>query len=162
MYTRNKVYLKSQGIPLTAKLFWNRSEDWCPPLNTVLQVWPSASPKNWHLKWVTISESQQQCLTSSNNLTGSSRSSPCCRPIGMCLNLSDRADEPDSSDREGPLWSRCHPVTLFGPLSRVTVCDAMVTATVRGGAGDLCLTNGSFITPVLLAWTLRLLLFILN
>lgn len=32
-------------------------------------------------------------------------------------------------------------------LSHVTVCDAMVTATVRGGACDLCLTNGSFIIP---------------
>lgn len=77
-----------------------------------------------------------------NNLIDSWRSFPYCQPIGMCLNL---ADKQDSSDGEEPLWSWCRPVTLFGPLSHVTVCDAMVTATVTGGDRDLCLTNGSFI-----------------
>lgn len=63
----------------------------------------------------------------------------------MCLNLSDMADKQDSSDTEKPLRGWCRPVTLFGPLSHVAVCDVTLTATVRGGVCDLCLTNGSFI-----------------
>lgn len=65
----------------------------------------------------------------------------------MCLNLSDMADKQDSSDIEKPLRGWCRPVTLFGPLSHVAVCDVTLTATVRGGVCDLCLTNGSFIIP---------------
>lgn len=82
-----------------------------------------------------------------NNLRHSWRSFPYRQPLGMYLNLTDMADKQDSSDTEEPLRSWCHPVTLFGPPSHVSVCDAMVTTTVTGGACDLCLTNGSFIIP---------------
>lgn len=37
-----------------------------------------------------------------------------------------------------------HPALASCPMS---LCDATVTDTVRGGACDLCLTNGSFIIP---------------
>lgn len=82
-----------------------------------------------------------------NNLRDSWRSFPYRPPVGLCLNLSDMVDKQDSSDREEPLWVWCRPVTLFGPSSHATVCDATVTETVTGGACDLCLTNGSFIIP---------------
>ncbi|CAB1445550.1 unnamed protein product [Pleuronectes platessa] len=76
-------------------------------------------------------------------------------PTTYALNLSDRyAPEPlrhglmnqDRSDSGKPT----SPPDPLWPLVRphVTVCDAMVTATVRGGAFDLCLTNGSFIIPL--------------
>lgn len=129
---------------LIAQLFRNR-EDCCPTFNTVLTGYPQCIPKELSFKthiWILTTMSDIH-----DNLADSLRSSPYCHPIGMCLNLSDMADEQDSSDREEPLWSRCRPVTLIGLLSHVTVCDAMVTTTVRGGACDLCLTNGSFIIP---------------
>lgn len=46
------------------------------------------------------------------------------------------------------LWSWFSLVTLFGlPCPMSPFVMLLVTAPVRGGANDLCLTNGSFIIP---------------
>lgn len=112
----------------------------------------------WHLKCISISESRQQSLTF-NSLKGFSPLSSARRYT--CLNLTDMADKQDSSDREDPMSS----VSPSDPLWPPALChDATVTATVTGGACDLCLTNGSFIivcatgmSPVFIALYFKLI-----
>lgn len=137
-----KVYLKSQRTPAPINCFVIlKQKRWLAYRLPPVHADELTFKMNLHF-WILTTMSDVH-----NNLIDSWRSFPYLRPKGMCLNPSDIADKQDSSDGEEPLWSRCRPVTLFGPLSHVTVCDAMVTATVKGGACDLCLTNGSFIIP---------------
>lgn len=139
-----KVYLKSQGTPSAINCFvtlvLKQKKGLLPYSEYSANRLPSV-----HANELTFKMHLNFCIWSCR------RSFLYCQPIGMCLNLSDMADKQDSSDRQKPLWSRCRLVTLFGPLSHVSVCDAMVTVSVKGGAFDLCLTNGSFIIPVPLA-----------